>query len=467
LVMSESRSFQFSFRVGDGWSGHPGGRRFISGRQHDFCCDPRHWARLFAGKVTPRLVDLLRIGTAVYVADRISQRDRRHADHGGARKLSLGIEVFEHGFWSRAEVSDCLHSCLEFLTGDMWDIRFEKACDAYSPDLLPFDPCRRPYSGPVVVCLYSGGLDSAAGLIKRIRENADDAKIVPVLVRHQSGQGPLVRRQIGLVNSVLGSNLEPLVLPFWMRRPAHYGAEENSQRSRSFLFCCGAAVAAVMTEAQRIEMFECGIGAINVPLMTGMVGWKTTKSSHPTFVRRFSRLLRFVTERDTNMSLPYQYMTKGELVTSLCGTSLSSLLPETASCVHYPLRAERAKECGVCPACIFRRQAVFASGIDEPGSRYKYDLFGKASSRIPHEKLKYVKAFLIQVDKLSQLDYSDVLPDFVVQHLRATEVITDNRIPTELIDLYRRYRREWLDLLVYGSRQGWEWCRMMAPAIAG
>jgi len=169
----------------------------------------------------------------------------------------------------------------------------------------------------------------------------------------------------------------------------------------------------------------------------------------------------------SSIDLPYQYMTKGELVSSLCGTSLSSLLPETASCVHYPLRAERAKECGVCPACIFKRQAVFASGIDEPGGRYKYDLLGKASSKIPDEKLEYVKAFLIQVDKLSQLDYSDVLPDFVVQHLRATEVITDNRIPTELIDLYRRYRREWLDLLVYGFRQGWEWCRMMVPAIAG
>jgi len=465
--MSESRSFQFSFRVVEGWSGHPGGRRFISGRQHDFCCDPRHWARLFAGKVTPRLVDLLRIGTAVYVADRISQRDRRHVNYGGARKLSLDIEVFEDGFWSRAEVSDCLHSCLEFLTGDMWDVRFEKACDAYSPDLLPFDPCRRPYSGRVVVCLYSGGLDSAAGLVKRIRENADDAKIVPVLVRHQSGQGPLVKRQIGLINFVLGSDLEALILPFWMRKPAHYGAEEDSQRSRSFLFCCGAAVAAVMTEAQRIEMFECGIGAINVPLMAGMVGWRTTRSSHPTFLRKLSRLLRFATERNINIDLPYQYMTKGELVSSLCGTSLSSLLPETASCVHYPLRAERAKECGVCPACIFKRQAVFASGIDEPGGRYKYDLLGKASSKIPDEKLEYVKAFLIQVDKLSQLDYSDVLPDFVVQHLRATEVITDNRIPTELIDLYRRYRREWLDLLVYGFRQGWEWCRMMVPAIAG
>lgn len=39
----------------------------------------------------------------------------------------MDVEVFDIDFWHRAEVSDCLHRCLDFLSGDSWDIHFTKA----------------------------------------------------------------------------------------------------------------------------------------------------------------------------------------------------------------------------------------------------------------------------------------------------------------------------------------------------
>jgi hypothetical protein len=263
-----------------------------------------------------------------------------------------------------------------------------------------------------------------------------------------------------LINFALGVNLEPLILPFWMKSPERSGSEETSQRSRSFLFCSAAAVMASLIEAQAIEMMEGGIGAINWPLMAGMVGSKATRSSHPTFLRRFSLLLQLITDRDLRVDLPHKHPTKAELVSSLREAGLADVAIRTASCVHYPLRDSQAKQCGVCPACIFRRQALLIAGIDEPESSYKYDLFARTDHNAPDENLR---AFLMQVNKLSILDYSDEVPRSLVRHLRATDVITDNRIPNELIDLYRRYRQEWLLLVKRGLREDWKWSQMMVP----
>jgi hypothetical protein len=245
-----------------------------------------------------------------------------------------------------------------------------------------------------------------------------------------------------------------------MRSPERLSKDEESQRSRSFLFCSAAAVLAVLVEAQAIEMMEGGIGAINWPLMAGMVGSKATRSSHPTFLRRFSRLLQLVTDRDLRVDLPHRDLTKAELVSSLHEAGLADIVTRTASCVHYPLRDSLAKQCGTCPACIFRRQALLVAGIDEPVESYKHDLFGRTDNDAPDENLH---AFLMQVDKLSTLDHSDEVPRLLVRHLRSTEVISDSRVPGAMIDLYRRYRQEWLLLVKRGLRADWKWSRMMAP----
>jgi 7-cyano-7-deazaguanine synthase in queuosine biosynthesis len=457
--MSDSSSYRFGFRLSRSEGERPCNLSLLSGRRNHFLCDPRRWASLFPGRLTARLVDLLRIATAIYVADRISPRDRARSDCGWHRSLSLEVEVFDVEFWRRGETSDCLHRCVDFLSGDSWDIGFVKCAHPFDPQTLPFNAKWKPRSDNPIVCLFSGGLDSVAGLVHRIRRRGDQG-VIPVLVRHQSGQGCLVARQIDRINFALGASLEALVLPAWMRSPQCWGGEETSQRCRSFLFCSAAAIIAAQVEGEVIEMMEGGIGAINWPLMSGMVGSKATRSSHPTFARRFSSLLQLVVERDLTVGLPHKYLTKAELVSSLREYGLEEIAPETASCVHYPLRDPQAKQCGTCPACIFRRQALLVAGVDESPSSYKYDVFGQASQGAQDD---YLRAFLLQVTKLATLDHTSDLPPSLVRHLRATEVITDDQVPSRLIDLYRRYRQEWLLLVNRGLAEGRQWSRMMSP----
>lgn len=89
---------------------------------------------------------------------------------------------------------------------------------------------------------------------------------------------------------------------------------------------------------------------------------------------------------------------------------------------------------------------------------YKSDLFGRTDYDAPDENLR---ALLMQVDKLSTLDHSDQPPRSLIQHLRATDLISDSRVPGVLLDLYRRYRKEWLLLAQRGLREGWKWSQMM------
>ena len=460
--MTADYGTQFRF-VLEGNSDGDGCRTLMSGRTNHFGCNLRQWAQLFPGKLTPRLVDLLRIATAVYVADRISRRDRTHADSGWSRLLRMRIEVFDCEFWSSQEARVSLQGCLEFLSGDRWDISFLPASAPFVLGQLPFRSWK-PLSENPVICLYSGGLDSAAGLVRCMLDD-NSCDIVPLLVRHQDGQKRVVEKQIRAINLVKNAKLRPLSVRFWMRTPEILGGKEESQRTRSFLFCAAAGVAATMIEARGIMMMECGIGAINLPLMAGMVGSKATRNGHPTFLRRFSDLLQLVTGRELTVDLPHRLLTKAELTRTLVEAGLGDLASNTVSCVHYPLRDSGAKQCGTCPACIFRRQAIITASIEEPDGVYQYDLFSNRSCDIPATKLKYLRAFLMQIDKLGALDCSDQLPDFMMRHFRATEVISSNRAPCELVDLYRRYRNEWLHLISRGQREGWEWTQMMGPVV--
>ncbi len=463
--MTETQSYQFKFLL-EGESCNENSIEFLSGRSNQFLCDPRHWEKIFLWKLTPRLVDLLRIAVAVYFTDRISHRDRNHINYGWSRSLRMQIEILDHDFWSSQEVMDSLHSCLDFLSGDQWDICFSSASSQFDLGLLPFRSDLKPITEKPIICLYSGGLDSVAGLV-RCMDHHESRDINPILVRH-SGQGKLVVEQIEKINTKMDARLSPYILPFWMRSPGKLGySEESTQRTRSFLFCAAAGVVGTMINACAIKMMEGGIGAINLPLMTGMVGSKATRNSHPTFLRLFSNLLKLVTNRDLAVELPHQYLTKAELTRSLFDAGLTELALGTVSCVSYPLRESAFKQCGICPACIFRRQALLTAGIAESDSCYQYDLFSDASSKVPEKKLDNLLAFLMQIDKLSQLDYSDQLPAFVIRHLRATEVISSDCVPMELVDLYKRYRLEWLRLIDIGQQKGWKWTQIMKPVLAG
>ena len=422
------------------------------------------WEQLFWTNPSPRLLDLLRIAISVYAVDRLARRKQISHRRRWSRSVRLTVAVNEPGFWNTSDVLSALRECLEFLGGDDWEFKFVRNdCDVSRPI-----PLFRPFTVPPLVCLYSGGLDSAAGLAIRIAENAG-RPIIPVTVWHQAHQRESVHRQFEALRQRYNTSIHPLIVKaaiVWSSELAEWKRkQERSQRCRSFLFASVGAVAAAMSEVSTVEVFESGIGAINLPLMAGMVGSRATRGCHPYFLRLMSHLASLSAECDISFSLPFVDKTKGEVVSQLAKAGLEGLACSTVSCVHYPLHEQVYKQCGVCPACIFRRQAMMVAEIAEPQGTYKYDLFSQSheNSGIEENHLKYLKAFLLQVANLGSLTPDMPLPSRVQRHLLGTNVVSSGRSLAPFVRLLSRYRDEWLGLAAQSKEHEWSWSGLMVP----
>ncbi|MEX2139678.1 MAG: 7-cyano-7-deazaguanine synthase [Pirellulales bacterium] len=380
-----------------------------------------------------------------------------------SRTIGLKISVFDAEFWNSTEVRDSIHDAVDFVSGDFWDVEFV-------PDTTPFYRCGRllsdPYEGQLpLICLYSGGLDSVAGLAARIAANPD-RPMIPVTVWHQPRQRHLVRKQLKLFGTEVNAVTDPLIVKVAILWSAELdrSLEERSQRCRSFLFATLGAIAAIMHGQQVVEVFESGIGAINLPLMAGMIGAKTTKSAHPKFLRLMSRLATLIARSDVEFCLPFHSQTKGELVRSLCGKGLQQLANLSASCVHFPQRHCKQKQCGVCPACIFRRQALATAGITESDCAYEYDFLGspRAANKIPPKRIQFLKAFLMQVAWLKDVETRGQLPPAFARHLISTEILGRDQSQEDVVELLTRYRDEWMAIASERESMGHHWARLLA-----
>lgn len=140
--------------------------------------------RSLLSRPTARAVDLLNVAAGVYAVDRVIKRKPGKGNDIGIRSLRLSIAVHDLAFWQRDEIIEAVTELLVFLTDENWSLSFEPAAVSSLPqDQLRLD---LPWTQrPRRIALYSGGLDSAAGLASRVLAGVDDYLLVTV--GHQSG----------------------------------------------------------------------------------------------------------------------------------------------------------------------------------------------------------------------------------------------------------------------------------------
>ena len=446
------------------WDGQPDPLILESGRQYRLIFD--RLGTLTWNNPGRRWVDLLHVAMSIYAIDRLAARTVRRSQSDCSRELEVTIGVTDLDFWSDDRVRCLVIDTLETLSEDSWNIRFV-AWNGVEPEAR-----RRLLSLPddlkeslPLVCLYGGGLDSAAVLALQINREPGRS-IIPVTVKHQSAQRKLVRRQYRMLREWQTGLMFPLIVEAKMDRPKSITPlEETSQRTRAFLFSAIGGVAASLVDASSVEVFESGVGVVNLPFMAGMLGSRMTRSCHPGFYRSMSRLVSEVSGRAIRFTFPNLGLTKGEMVSGLAEMRLHELANAIVSCVHYPLRDKRTKQCGSCPACILRRQAMLIAGIEEPAHQYRFDLFGTSeqSGELSEHRDAYLKAILGQVVRLSELDGCDAIPRQFRRHLIGSGVIGDDVSEEVVISVLRRYRREWMELANQGLNAGQQWSKLLAP----
>lgn len=396
---------------------------------------------------TARCIDLLRLAAGAYTVDRIFKRKTSELNDG-TRRFHLTFEVKDLPFWRQKRIVDLLEEILSFLTADDWRVEFsESTRDIGHQDFLELP---RPFE-PQSAILYSGGLDSAAGLATKLLAGAND--VLLITVGHQAGMHARTARQLSSLRRVLKGRTEKplrylhstLTTSLEGGKSKRTRLQEQTQRSRSFLFCAAAAVAARAYRLEAVNMLENGIGAINLPPMTGMLGnGLASRGAHPTFLRLMSDLAGEVTDGAMRFELPFSTVTKAEVLNSLEGVDgLPTWLQESRSCVHTSLRQAGKTHCGCCPACLERRQAFACAGIAERVDIYQVDVL---ADQVEDEvKSDYFHLYRMEAQKWA--DGNHAVRERMHSHLRLTDVSKEK--DDEIYALQLRHAHE--VMRVFGS----------------
>lgn len=273
--------------------------------------------------------------------------------------MHLYLPVSDVELWDGAK--DVAESTLEFLTGDTWTLEFResggwpKAKKASSRRRK-----RRDRIGSIDhFCLFSGGLDSLVGAIDLLSSGERVA-----LIGHH-GAGITNKVQEGLLEALTNTFKEQIVPLMFHVQPKKLKSKdgEPTMRSRSFLFfTLGVAMVESIGGGDTLTVAENGLISLNVPLTPSRSGSCSTRTTHPHYVALYRKLLKRLGVA-AKLSLPYRFMTKGEMLAACDDKALlRSTAPLSMSCSHSESGRFQGfrpgQHCGYCVPCIIRRAAM-------------------------------------------------------------------------------------------------------------
>jgi len=412
--------------------------------------------RAFGSALPPELADLVDLALAVYVSDRVAHRRPYHADRSflnWTRRFDLTIPVRDIGRWRDVKLCRQVRDVLWFLTEDDWHIRFIERRGGHhlaeiQQALFPLPP-----KMPVTTALFSGGLDSLAGLYCELAAHPEGS-IVLFSASTNSRMRAKQQRLAQYVRDRSRRDIIPVNVPLTLGRGGRrYHDDEPTQRSRGFLFGVLGAVTALMAGADGVANYENGIGSINLPYTAGQLGTHSTRSTHPAALTQLSLLISRATGRAFAFRSPFLYMTKAQLCMLAAKHGLGADIQNTVSCDSFPLRRLGKPQCGTCTSCLLRRQSLYAARLDQFDASEQYLIDIVSPDRpVPNDKLRPLRMMLSQVESLRHaMRGADPWLGLVVQYPDLWKVAVNlqsqaqnpESIQQSLINLYRCYCDEW------------------------
>ena len=311
----------------------------------------------------PRCLDLIEIAAYVFAGDRLTHRGNRIGVEyqSWARHLCFVIRVRDYDFWSKPAIKDKLKLALDFVSGDRaYEFTFQSGHSTPPTSLFDQEHFQVETTERLSIILFSGGLDSLAGAVQRLRETDD----LICLVSHQS-QGGTIRTQQRLVRA-LGQAYPGRVSHYQFRTHLQtIRAREESQRTRSFLYGCIAFAIATAFEHDRFFIYENGVTSLNFERREDLLNARASRTTHPQTVGRLASLFSTIAEQPFKIDVPFLWNTKTEVVECLKASDQAQLIPSSVSCSHTFNSQTGATHCGECFQCLDRRIGVYGAAAEE------------------------------------------------------------------------------------------------------
>lgn len=336
------------------------------------------WA--FAHDTNSVSFDVLILALIVYNTDKVLNR-YLYSEDGWRRHIQItNLPVRNRRLMQSAK--EKLDRSISFLTGDDWDINYANAPEyQYNPIGLPSYEASQYKK----VALFSGGLDSLIGFVDEASRLGKDEKILLVshmdLGKESADQNGILN--ICVANGYFNEQYTRLLLTAGLYRndTGIKVPSETTLRSRSLLFfAAGIYLANHINPNMKLIVPENGTISLNVPLDEGRRSACSTRTTHPTFIRRFQDALTAVGILN-KLENPYRFKSKADMMSDCCEDDtrkviLRQLYKESCSCAKrghnrfWDRRGqlpsgESISHCGMCLPCLYRRVALHAVGWDE------------------------------------------------------------------------------------------------------
>jgi 7-cyano-7-deazaguanine synthase in queuosine biosynthesis len=370
----------------------------------EYYVDDERLAIPFGNTLPPLLADWIDVAVASYFADRFAVRrirlDGKRQQYHWGRVIRLKVGLRAPETWRRKEVSESLSDLLAFITGDRWQFEFVEYSGAPRPAEVNVQATLFPLTGPTRVALYSGGLDSFAGVAQEMFANQTQQFVLVSGVtnsRQQAGQ----RKQVRAIGEFAGHAPIHVTVPLRRSWREVQRSEGWSQRGRGFLFLTLGGATALAINNHELSVFENGIGAINLPINATQVGTYSSRAVNPITLARMEALIRVLTGETFTIHNPFLFRTKGEMCNNEVVAGLASLVSETFSCDGFPVRAHGCPQCGTCSSCVLRRISLLHANLIKYDRGYLVDVFDAAKT-LNRDQQYVLRAMYWQARKIAE-----------------------------------------------------------------
>jgi 7-cyano-7-deazaguanine synthase in queuosine biosynthesis len=386
------------------------------------------------GKITSLEKDMLNVAASVFACDLAFKRGERELF---TRSIDLVLPVVNLALFN--SIKQEIIYALYVLSDDNWSITFVNQSG------IPEVSKQWKQDSKEKILLFSGGIDSLSAAVVLGKSNEKVHLVSHVTANHiiSNSQEILFDQlqkkfpnqfsrddiNVGCINKTESG------FPF----PSDQDREET-QRTRSFMFLTLAGIIARRHGSRDIIMMaENGQLAIHLPLTRNRIGAFSTHTAHPEFIESMSKILKQLLGYDINISNPYLYMTKAEVVSSSIIQD-REMIEHSVSCWRSARMGGKNNHCGSCVPCLVRRIATEFNGLKL--NEYNRDLFEEEIELLDSkddgkrnftELAEFVRFFEMTKSNAEIMSY---YPELKNDTINAEKVI----------DMYKRFAKEALDV---------------------
>jgi 7-cyano-7-deazaguanine synthase in queuosine biosynthesis len=361
-------------------------------------------------------LNTIAIGSSVFQIEQ-ALRERR------VRRAVLPLYYFGKLDYDLSELSRLIHELLVFTLVEDIDVEFREI--EWTTNGQGLAANGRSVSN---VCLFSGGVDSYAGLLLA-QETL--GSVEGVFCAH-TDQARIIHIVKGLKRRIFqprGVGITKVSVP-------SAGARGYAQL-RGFLYLLSAGALAEELGSGTIVVTECG-PTMYQPKFSPLDS--TTMTTHPFVVKKALEITSLLLRRNMQIIKPFENLTKAEVV-AICPAKKG--LRYTHSCITQRFGTHD----GTCYGCIIRRLATIAAGVEDV--RYNKNPISDSNARAGnlYSLLTFCAEILTQYDDMEEFETGtieaygkrDLFQRFALDNYAAIHrLLTEHRrVLRPIRDLYR------------------------------